>query len=165
MEIEKAGFPTLVSGEITRIAPTEKGHIYSEGRIVIRGVDWRWNLHLHLWSDGKWHIGIENDKPWNQKRSLHGYKNDTGDDFTEAAYIKAASLIVPTITEWAYGHKVEMEQAEENYIQSAINHREEQIAAHQNAIDVLYKELDKLECGEHLNSYSNVQSYYFSMKN
>lgn len=165
MEIDKADFPVLVSGEITRIAPTEKGHIYSEGRIIIRGVDWRWNLHLHLWSDGKWHIGIENEKPWDQKRSLHGYKNGNGDTFTEAAYSKAASLIVPTITEWAYRHPAEMAEAEENYIQSAINHREEQIAAHQLAIDILNKELDKLECGEHLDLYSRVQNYYFGMKN
>lgn len=165
MEIEKADFPVLVSGEITRIAPTEKGHIYSEGRIIIRGVDWRWNIHLHLWSDGKWHIGIENEKLWNQKQSLHGYKNGNGDTFTEAAYVKAASLIVPTLTEWAYKNDSVMQQAEAGYIQSGISHREEQISAHQNAIDVLQMELDELRKGEHLNSYSKVKTYYFGVEN
>ena len=164
MEIEKADFPTIVNGQITRVAPTEKGHIYSEGQVFIRGVDWRWSLHLHLWSDGKWHVGIENDRPWNQKAALHGSRPDSFDGFTDAAYNKAKELIVPAVVAWAEAHHCEMQKAEDEHIERALGQRLEQIEAHQNAIDVLQMELEELRKGKHLNTYSKVKSYYFSVE-
>jgi FtsZ-binding cell division protein ZapB len=45
-----------------------------------------------------------------------------------------------------------------------LGQRLEQIEAHQNAIDVLQMELEELRKGKHLNTYSKVKSYYFSVE-
>lgn len=164
MEIEKNNFPILPAGEITRMAVTEANHVYVEGILVIRGVEWRWNCHFHRWTDGKWNIGLESDTSYNRSYSLHAYHPTTHDNFTPAARSKAISIILPVFTEWTYANAPAFEEAQADHLAKAIAKREGDIEQHQNAIDVLKMEIEKLKSGVDLGMYSKVYHYTFSIE-
>jgi hypothetical protein len=103
------------------VTATGEGHIFADanhnsasanlsepdrhGPLTINKIQYGCNAHFYLWSDGAWHIGMENGD-WSQRyHSLYGSKlvsksyNDS--HMTDAARAKFTAEVTPLINAWA----------------------------------------------------------------
>jgi len=151
-------------GTITLI-PTEQDHIYVEADLVIRGITWKISAHYHLWANGSWNLGQEDENDYKRKQSIYGKRADVFslDGMTDSASNKAIKIISPQVQKWAEENPTSIAIAEAEYKQQGLKHRQEQIQEHQKAIDQLQKEVEQIANGCHLLCYSAVKLYNFGL--
>lgn len=88
---------------------TEASHVYVEfTECLIHGVLYRATLHMNLWADGVWRLGLEKDAEWTRSRNA-SYMSRVGlhngkilQEPTEAArtalYTRVTSAVVKALT-------------------------------------------------------------------
>ena len=101
----------------------------NKGIITIRGVEYGGSVHMHLWSDGKWHIGPEDKPDWHDFRKVHLSRLHDYKPVSDAATRKAGEVIEPRFNEYiAELDGVLLEQAEQKAISNELFHLERDIA-------------------------------------
>ncbi len=150
-------------GQVTRVSPTERDHIYAEGTVVLRNVSWNFNVHFHLWSDGEWHIGQENALAWHQKQALYTSRTDAlnANPISDSAFRKLAEILTTFINSWVLDNFHEIQNAEIEFQRKAIEYRHKQIAEHKKAIEFLEKQI---QSGSRLDMYPRIENYQFREK-
>lgn len=131
------------------LKPTDAKHIFVSGDATVRGKTKHFNAHLHLWSNGVWHLGNETDSSYNLRHALYP------SDLTEAFRKTLLDDLVLAVNNWAKnGGGALIEEARVEARNRAIENRKEEIRKHEEALAHLYGEVERLENGEDLPSRS-----------
>lgn len=99
------------------LTPTSADHIHAEnGRnslngdrtlphvhapFNIRGVEIAVSIHYHRWSDGRWHIGREDQSSYERRQSLYAGRLGSLKDISESARNRIAEVLDITVNAFA----------------------------------------------------------------
>lgn len=139
--------------------PTEGNHVFVEcGNLTVNRVEYYMTAHYFLWQDGNFHLGKEEQKPYQQKGNLYMSRKGTMSYPSESAKKKTIAILDEAVNKWVKESKHLLIDAELKYILNAISLRKKAIEAKTIDIRMLKLEIEDLEGGEHLPTYSGYDT-------
>jgi hypothetical protein len=98
-----------------RLVPTSADHIHVTSVSApfnnVRGVKLTISVHYHKWSDGRWHIGREDQITYERRRSLHTNRLDSLKDVSESARKRIEEVLDVVVNAFAEANPNILESA------------------------------------------------------
>lgn len=137
------------------VTPTQADHIYIHNdppgvqhEIVVNNTRMsRASAHLHLWKDGKWHIGYEAQPECERSRNMYA-KKDLMNEASDSAKKKLAEEMTRVVNEWAAANPKAIFDAEINDLEQqkerareAVQEAEENLRVKRDELNQVYGKL------------------------
>lgn len=140
--------------------PTQADHIYMDMQgnygqpcqsITVNNVAMtQVSAHMYLWTDGKFHLGMQKDAEWEQNRSLYTRRSIT-EDASDSARTKLKAELERVVNEWVKDNAPALKEAQYQYllerkesVKQEIEKARKELNEKQEKLNDLYEKLKAL---------------------